>query len=1231
VIDKTAYLADGDAGLQIIDISDPQNPAITGSIDTPGEAKDVVVVGQTAYVADYDSGLQVIDVGNPKNPAILGAMHTPSYAEVVTVVNQTAYVADGDAGLQIIDVSSPQHLKIISSLDLPGYSRNLVVEDEIAYVTNGERLFIIDMSDLNNPTIMSETDIDISEDSVVVFGQVAYVYAGGRIRVIDTSNLYDPKILAAYTYGGYPETVVDQILYAVRQDTGVHASSVSNPKKPVYIGAVNTPGSAEGVAVVGQMAYVADGMGGLSIVPVPKEITPVILNSSQEIEVTLPGPSKTGHYNIKTFKTFNAFASYESFLGAVTFLSAADYQKQLKKKAVIAAGGSLDPSDRLTASTRTCANFAYLSLLTQGYARENIQLLAPYAGMDVDGDGNLNDVDDECTSATISHAVSEWALDANELMVYLVDHGGNGTFQANSGDILQAKDLDSWLDTAQSSITGKTVLIYDACYSGSFLPFMNPPAGKERIVITSSADDERAWFMNDGVLSFSYQFWAAVFGNATLYESYVTAGAMMGNDQSPVLDADGDGLQTQADVNLIRDFLIGRGRIISADQPYIGTVIDAQTLNGETSAEIWTEDIAAPNGIKKVWAVIVPPGYNSQSGTPVTDLDTIDLTNIGDNQRYTGTYDNFILQGQYTINIHCQDQKGYFSLPMVTTLTQNNGIQGAISVYSLYPNVGQTGKSLEITIYGSGFNENIEVLVGQIVGQVEVISPTELSVTLPSFSQTGDYTITIQNGNQTEEMTAALTFLKPEDYQALKTKKAIIASGGGKAASDPMTIPIKTCANYAYLSLLSQGYDKENILYLSPHADMDVNEDGLLNDVDDRCSSGTLSDAISEWSFNASELIIYLIGPGGNGVFYAGSNDIVDATDLDAGIDEAQKKIPGDVIVIYDAGYSGSFLPKMTSPTGKTRIVATSTMADEPAWFMNDGALSFSYQFWASVFVNANLYESFVTAKSMMAHDQICIIDANGDGKQTKQDVEMVRDFLIGRGRVAAANLPVIGKTCENQQLHDSYSATIWVSGITSLNNISRVWGVIMPPDYQSTSSGVTDLEEIELTDPDEDGKYAGSYNKFSNNGTYSITIHAQDDKGCTSLPTTVNVIQNDGNQAPIANAGPDQNVSSGALVILDGSGSSDADGTIVSYSWTQTDGTGITITLSNNAAVKPTFTAPDVENTVTLIFTLTITDNNGLTATDTLRITITKSESSTDSSGDGGGGGSCFVMSISK
>jgi len=60
---------------------------------------------------------------------------------------------------------------------------------------------------------------------------------------------------------------------------------------------------------------------------------------------------------------------------------------------------------------------------------------------------------------------------------------------------------------------------------------------------------------------------------------------------------------------------------------------------------------------------------------------------------------------------------------------------------------------------------------------------------------------------------------------------------------------------------------------------------------------------------------------------------------------------------------------------------------------------------------------------------------------------------------------------------------------------------------------------------------------------------------------------------SPIADAGPDQVVASGASVDLDGTGSTDPDGDPLTFDWTQTDGPPVALTGAGTAT--PSFTAP--------------------------------------------------------
>jgi hypothetical protein len=91
-----------------------------------------------------------------------------------------------------------------------------------------------------------------------------------------------------------------------------------------------------------------------------------------------------------------------------------------------------------------------------------------------------------------------------------------------------------------------------------------------------------------------------------------------------------------------------------------------------------------------------------------------------------------------------------------------------------------------------------------------------------------------------------------------------------------------------------------------------------------------------------------------------------------------------------------------------------------------------------------------------------------------------------------------------------------------------------------------------------------------------------------------------------LANAGPDQVVYQGNTVTLDGSGSSIPVGTTPSYLWEQLS--GIPVDLSDNTAVSPTFTAPEVSSppaSEDLAFRLTVTDGQDLETSDNVTVKV--------------------------
>ncbi|MEO5367390.1 MAG: PKD domain-containing protein [Magnetococcus sp. WYHC-3] len=117
---------------------------------------------------------------------------------------------------------------------------------------------------------------------------------------------------------------------------------------------------------------------------------------------------------------------------------------------------------------------------------------------------------------------------------------------------------------------------------------------------------------------------------------------------------------------------------------------------------------------------------------------------------------------------------------------------------------------------------------------------------------------------------------------------------------------------------------------------------------------------------------------------------------------------------------------------------------------------------------------------------------------------------------------------------------------------------------------------------------------------TFELTV--TDNEGLSSTDSVVVNLSN--KLAPVANAGADQTLKEDSNVTLSGAASSDADGTITSYLWTQTAGAP-TVTLTGANTATPSFVAPSLEADTSLTFQLTVTDSDNLSATDAVIVNI--------------------------
>ncbi|MGE0086447.1 MAG: carboxypeptidase regulatory-like domain-containing protein [Desulfococcaceae bacterium] len=670
-----AYVTDSSGRLQIIDVSNPSNPMLMGEVKTQGTASGIALSGSMVYLID-EVGLKIINVSNPYSPVVTGGMDM-AYAGGIAVYGSIIYIVDNDS-LLIINVSDPANPKLIGSL---GYEDSdlfsVAVKNTTVYIAGiyfgGRRtypvfndLYVVNVQDPANPAIIgsvNETCVTTNKclPRITVEGTKAHVTCGGSLQIIDVSNPTTPEIMGSedtLTYCVSGVTVEGTTAY-VADAKGLQIINVAVPTAPTIIGSVDMPG-ANDVTVSGNIAYVATDAG-LKITDVsnpsltiaqPVQITPVVLNSSTSLSLTVPGPAIAASY---TLRVSDSSTSHD-LPGAVTFVP--PDSDSLSAKAIIVAGKGTG-TDSVWTETRMVADYAYKMLKIQGYTDDRIRYLTPETY--VSGVSILPP-----TQTNLQNSITQWAADASGLLLYFVGHGGDGYFSISPTETLEAEVLNTWLDELQNTITGPVIFIYDACASGSFLAPLTASYPLNRIVITSGAD-EFSWLIEDGYKSFSYKFWSFISNNANLNEAFFRAHNEMKVYQTANLDANGNGKSDEPDdKTLAGEIEIGSGRIVDTQVLKINRV-SVEILNGTPSGHIKVSGTWEP--LERIWAEIIPPDDTSK--TDIREQDIV-FNNNDIYPAYEGNYTDFTKQGTYTVTIYAKNADTTFS-SVPTGVTQTAG------------------------------------------------------------------------------------------------------------------------------------------------------------------------------------------------------------------------------------------------------------------------------------------------------------------------------------------------------------------------------------------------------------------------------------------------------------------------------------------------------------------------------------------------------------------------------
>jgi len=352
-----------------------------------------------------------------------------------------------------------------------------------------------------------------------------------------------------------------------------------------------------------------------------------------------------------------------------------DVAKHYGNLIILAGGKTNDANDSLQKAIQYLCNRIYQVFKVRMFKDEDIYYINNKNDQDFNGDGKADGIVDQTVkSVDTLHQAFQWAVSqANDgpLYLYLMDHGNkNGTFQIDNNQILTVSLLKTMIDEFEAATGRTSVVILEACYSGSFVSTL---AGPHRMIIASSSQDQYSFFNTDGTVSFGQflsnrlmtgETWEGAFDKAVADMNKIGAPYAAMTPQKSVGNAVAMG-------KVYGDFTMGS--LFPEIKSYTaGTSVSANTPQA-FSVQLDITDAAGIN----VWAMVTPPNYqpptvSTDYTTPALNLDKISLAIKAGAQSYTGTY-SFTSNGSYTVTYYAKDANGM----VVSSPPQTFDVQGA--------------------------------------------------------------------------------------------------------------------------------------------------------------------------------------------------------------------------------------------------------------------------------------------------------------------------------------------------------------------------------------------------------------------------------------------------------------------------------------------------------------------------------------------------------------------------
>ncbi len=248
-----AYVAYGDGGMRIVDLSQPSLPQ-TGQHDIVGNPTDLAKVGGYIYLVDA-SDVKALDTSSPLTPTIVVTYTAnPARPSRIQLEGNDVFLS-GLNGFEIVNVSNPVSPTHRSSYHPQGnWLADSIIRGSYIYLAMddgyNDNLEIVDISDRDNPVLAASTgSLYRRGTGLAINGNYLFLAENSNgssvdssLAIVDITNPAQPQIVVSHTITGSLETLAMVNDYVYLGGQGLRIVNVSDPLNPVDSGAYRISG-----------------------------------------------------------------------------------------------------------------------------------------------------------------------------------------------------------------------------------------------------------------------------------------------------------------------------------------------------------------------------------------------------------------------------------------------------------------------------------------------------------------------------------------------------------------------------------------------------------------------------------------------------------------------------------------------------------------------------------------------------------------------------------------------------------------------------------------------------------------------------------------------------------------------------------------------------------------------------------------------------------------------------